>query len=151
MTPRVNYEDDIFFLSSIVKSLSNGIELDIDPEFFRDKIIEDIAFVNMTLNRLKDSLQENAYLIRRTEYMRELARAVQVFCNFLDSVNSSESALGEALRDSSETVQRYRSEQAEVLNYLNRTIRSEKTQVTEEEHIVSQDEYRFLLEDQDDD
>ena len=151
MAPRVNYEDDIFFLSTIVKSLSNGIELEIDPEFFRDKMIEDIAFVNMTLNRLKDSLQENAYLIRRAEYMRELARAVQGFCNFLDSVRTTESPVGEALRESSETLRRYRTEQSEVLNYLNRTIRSEKTQVTEEEHIVSQDEYRFLLEDQGDD
>lgn len=150
MAPRVNYEDDIFFVSTIIKSLSNGIALEIDPDFFRDKVVEDIAFVNTTLNRLNDSLQENVYLIRRAEYMRELARAVHGFCDFLDSVHSTESAFGEALRESSDTLQRYRSEQSEVLNYLNRTIRSEKTQVTEEEHIVSRDEYRFLLEDRGD-
>ncbi|MFW6368486.1 MAG: hypothetical protein ACOCZ9_02000, partial [Spirochaetota bacterium] len=112
MAARINYEDNIFFLSSIIKSLHTGTSLEIDRDFFRDKIIEDIAFVHSTLTRLHKSLKDNVYLIKRAEYMRELTRAIRSFCDFLDTILENRTSFTDDLSDTFETFRRYRREQA---------------------------------------
>lgn len=146
MAARINYEDNIFYLSSIIKSLSTGVALEIDRDFFRDKIIEDIAFVHSTLTRLHKSLKDNVYLIRRADYMRELTRAIRSFCEFLDTLIENGTSFTEELSDALETFQRYRREQAAMLVEFNRALSAEPPASSEQEDIVGRDEYRFLFE-----
>ena len=147
MAARVNYEDNIFFLSSIIKTLSTGMSLDIDREIFREKVVEDIAFVHFTITRLHDSLRDNVYLIRRLEYMRELSRAVQLFIGFLEKVEDPETPFRDAVTENEATFKRYREEQTRMQRELTRALRSTPSKTEEQEDIIGQDEYRFLFED----
>ncbi|MFP4642766.1 MAG: hypothetical protein ACLFM0_00270 [Spirochaetales bacterium] len=149
MAARVNYEDNIFFLSAIIKTLSTGMSLDIDSEIFREKVVEDIAFVHSTITRLHDSLRNNVYLIRRTEYMRELSRAVQLFIKFLEKVEEPGTSFRDAVAENEATFRRYRDEQTRMERELTRALRSTPKNTEEQEDIIGQDEYRFLFEDGD--
>ncbi|MEX2444399.1 MAG: hypothetical protein WD492_12385 [Alkalispirochaeta sp.] len=83
MASKVHYEDDLFFLHSILRTVESGLRLDVDQEFFQDKILEDIFFIDATLMRLFSSLKENPYLINRITYLRSLRRTIVAFSDFL--------------------------------------------------------------------
>ena len=59
MSVKVHYEDNLFFLHSILRTLESGLRLDIDPEYFKDKILEDIFFIDASLMRTFSALKEN--------------------------------------------------------------------------------------------
>jgi hypothetical protein len=65
MTTKIHYDDNIFYLDSMVKTVKSGLSLDIDPEYFIDKVIEDILFLDSALLRTFASLKANFYLIKR--------------------------------------------------------------------------------------
>lgn len=148
MAARVNYEDDIFFLAAIIKALSTGIALEVDREYFHEKIIEDVAFIHSTITRLHISLKDNVYLIRRSDYIRELTRTVAAFRDFLDIIARGETRIAADLCETADTFARYRREQVTMLGELNRILRSEDARTAEEEDIVGQNEYRFLFEEE---
>jgi hypothetical protein len=70
----------------MIKTLKNGLSLDVDPEYFIDKVIEDVFFIDSTLARVFVSLKENPYLIKRTDHLRSLLRVKKVFIDFLEEV-----------------------------------------------------------------
>ena len=54
---KVHYEDNLFFLMTLVKALKTGLTQDLDAEYFIDKIIEDIFFIDSTLTKTFHSLK----------------------------------------------------------------------------------------------
>lgn len=84
MASKVHYEDNLFFLHSILRTVESGLRLDVDQEFFQDKILEDIFFIDATLMRLFSSLKEKPYLISRVTYLRSLRRTIVAFSDFLN-------------------------------------------------------------------
>jgi hypothetical protein len=150
MAAKINYDDDIYYLDTLVSAIQTGLSLDIDPEFFRDKIVEDIFFVDVSLKRIFDSLEENSFLIRRAEYLRSLLRVARIFVDFLHRLLAKEIAFAEhlepyflklrgAVADHERTAERI----------------DDMLQVAEpsegDEDFVSQDEFRFLLQEDDSD
>lgn len=148
MAARINYEDNVFFVSSLIKALSTGIVLDIDHSFFGEKILQDISFVHETLRTLDHNLRANVYLIRRTEYMRSLLRTVQNFVEFLDSLSTAKSAFAKDLSRHASRFRQYRDEQRTAAAELQRALQGAAAPSEETEEIISSDEYRFLFEDQ---
>ena len=65
MNERFNYDDNIFFLNSIIKTLDNGFFLDIDANYFTDKIVEDLFFIDRCIRKILESLNKNQLMIRR--------------------------------------------------------------------------------------
>lgn len=76
MGARIHYEDDLFFLHSMLKTLDSGLRLSIDPEYFRDKVLEDLFFIEGLLMRVFAALKDNTMLLRRATYLRSLRRTV---------------------------------------------------------------------------
>ncbi|TVQ26184.1 MAG: hypothetical protein EA383_06085 [Spirochaetaceae bacterium] len=148
MAARINYEDNVFFVSALIKALSTGVVLDIDHDYFGEKILGDVTFIHETLRSLDKSLRENVYLIRRTEYMRSLLRTVQNYVEFLDSLKTSDSAFAKDLSAHAPRFERYREEQRSVAAELQRALQGAAAPSSETEEIISTDEYRFLFEDQ---
>ncbi|MFP4509369.1 MAG: hypothetical protein ACLFNQ_04495 [Spirochaetaceae bacterium] len=148
MAARINYEDNVFFVSTLIKALSTGIVLDIDHAFFGEKLLHDITFIHDTLCTLNQSLRENVYLIRRTEYMRSLLRTVQNFVEFLEAINSAESTLAGEMSIHAQRFSKYRDEQRAAAAELQRALQGAAAPSEETEEIISSDEYRFLFEDQ---
>ncbi len=90
MPVKVHYEDNLFFLHTMVRTIESGMKLDIDPEYFRDKILEDIFFIDAALLRIYSSLKENSLLVNRSGYMRSLRRTIHAFVDFLKKILDGE-------------------------------------------------------------
>jgi hypothetical protein len=82
----IHYQDDAFALRLAIKTLKDSFLLDIDPEIFIDKAVDDILFVDRSLRDLISSLNANDRLIDREERFRDLFSTERVYVDFIDSV-----------------------------------------------------------------
>ena len=149
MGVKVHYEDNLFFLHSILRTLESGLRLDIDPEYFRDKILEDIFFIDATLMRTFSSLKDNSYLINRAAYLRSLRRTVRAFAEFIGRLIGGDLGV-------SSLVESYRDRLTSTLNAHHKAIRDidgmlDRLEPDEEaSNVISSEEYGFLLSGADD-
>jgi hypothetical protein len=147
MAVQINYEDNIFYLTTLIRNLKNGTMLDIDADIFKDKFIEDILFINSGLQKIYKSLSRNAYLIRRNDYLRSLHRAKQSYVDFVDEVLAGSYPFCEKLSSYSSQFNATKESQLKDMTEIHSQLMGageEKTSV-EDEDVVSQEEYRFLF------
>ncbi|MEJ2664054.1 MAG: hypothetical protein P8107_08425 [Spirochaetia bacterium] len=73
MTNIINYEDDIFYLTHIVKKLADGLKLEIDSQLKinRDTILKNMLRLNRHFIRLLDDIINQATPF--THYLQEKA------------------------------------------------------------------------------
>jgi hypothetical protein len=65
MNKRINFEDNIFILNGRIRMIRDLLVLDTDPDLFLEKTIEDIDFIDKTLDALLGNLIENKRLLER--------------------------------------------------------------------------------------
>jgi hypothetical protein len=151
MTARVNYDDNIFFVQTMIKTLRSGLALDVDPELFKDKALEDIFFIDSTLMRILTQLRDNPNLIRRSEYLKALLRAENTFLDFLADILAAERPLAASLTPFSHKVRACRSSHQTTRTEVQTMLHRPEDHAPEED-VVSQEELGFLLqEDEDED
>ncbi len=141
---KTNYADNIFFLSQYIKNLQQGLNLELDPNYFRDKILEDILFLDSCLARLYSSLRNSNFLITRNDHLRDLQRAISLFVKFIDSILDNSCTFTE-LKSAKTKLTACRIEQEKNRSDISSIISGTPTE-EESEDTVSQDEFRFLLE-----
>lgn len=74
MPQKTHYSDDLFVLSTMVKGLDASLAVEVDPEYFRDKIAGNVFFIDTTIKTFSGLLEQNAHLIERAEYAKLLKR-----------------------------------------------------------------------------
>ncbi len=146
MASKVHYDDNLFFIHSILRTVAAGLKLDIDPEYFKDKIVEDIFFIDAILMRTFSSLKDNTYLINRSAYLRSLRRTVTAFTEFLETVSVEGAGFSDSLSA-------YHDKLDSTLHAHNHVLREIDAMLDQEEleeetvDVVSSREYGFLLAD----
>ncbi len=145
MAAKTNFDDNIFFINTVVKMLKAGVSLDIDPEYFREKMIEDIFFVDSSLSRIYAALKENEHLIRRGEYLRNLVRAKRIFADFLTDLLEGDLAFAANLESYFSKFRAARSEHLADVQEIHHLLDRPAQPEGEEEDTISREEYRFLL------
>lgn len=84
MPQKTHYQDDLFLLSVLVKSLEAGLSVEADAEYFRDRISGDIFFLDGSIRVFHGLLAQNAQLIERAEYLKLLERTARAFASIVD-------------------------------------------------------------------
>ena len=79
MPQKVHYQDDLFLLSVLGKSLDAGLAVEADPEYFRDRMAGDIFFLDGSIRSFHGLLAQNEHLIDRAEYLKLLERTASAF------------------------------------------------------------------------
>ncbi len=145
MAIRTNYEDDIFLLQTMIKTVKAAVQLEVDAELFRDKLIEDLLFIHTTVQKLFHRLCENRKLLRRAEYLRSIMRAKSALIEVLEICLDSNTALYVYLAAYAAKLRAYRNEHREdvddIRNMLQRTDQDEP----DDQDVVSQEEFLSLL------
>jgi hypothetical protein len=147
MTRKINYADNIFYLKLILKQVGAGLKLAVDADLARDRVLEDLAFLERSAGSIFASLRDNHLLIERSDHMQELAGFYRQFLALLEELAAGKPVGAAALlpEGGREAVERIREairrEQAE----LRLAITSHRLGAGEHEHIVSEEEFRFLL------
>ena len=91
MPQKIHYRDDIFLLSMMVKTLEACFALESDTEYYREKVVGDVFFIDATIRSLADILTQNSHLVARAEYLKLLERVSSDFRRALEKLHSGES------------------------------------------------------------
>jgi hypothetical protein len=148
MTKKINYEDDIFSLSLLIRGLSDIVKLEIDPEFFRDRIEGDIRFIDGAIRRIYESLAGGPFFVKRHEYLKGMQRLKRAFVELLDAILDKRVAFAEYLSGSLENLRQMRDVHDRDIGDIRSSLSQSKGM--EQEHIISEDEYKILLSPPDD-
>ncbi len=83
MRNTIHYEEDLFYLTLLMKTLREGLRLPLDGEYFQTKFWEDLDFIGGTLDKLFLTLKENVNLIQRSEYLYNLVKAEDAYVEMI--------------------------------------------------------------------
>jgi hypothetical protein len=86
MPQKIHYQDNIFFLSVLIKALDSGLSTDADPEHFRDNVIGNLEFIGSSLGLFLGFLDQNVLLIDRAEYVKLLERTSRAYTVILEKL-----------------------------------------------------------------
>jgi len=144
MKNKIHYEDDLFFFNLQMKLLREGFQLSIDSNYFLDKVVHDLRFIDSGLGRVLSTLKENSSLIRRSEYFHNLLKVETVFVDLLEDVLNVRYPFCEALQAFfSEFRQRQDSHRADV-SEIRSLLRKATTEEEDKEDFITDDEMALL-------
>jgi len=145
MAKMVNYGDSLFLLGEIVRTVKDGLELEVEGSIFLDKLVEDIFFVESSLDKLYEQLKSSPLLIDRNEHLKNLMRTENLFADLLEGSTHERYRLSEELgpfHDRFEVMARNRRGRSQEVRD---TIDSSEPVVGENGDMISPAEYEFLL------
>jgi hypothetical protein len=145
MATKVNYDDNLFYLHSLIKALRGGLQLELDIDYFRDKVVEDIFFVDRTLQQIYETLRVNSYLINRRDHLRELMRVKRGLADLLGALLDGTLPWFENLAAFSDKLAGARDHHVRDIADIQGLMEGGVT-ADDPQDVVSQDEYRFLFE-----
>lgn len=149
MPQHVNYADDLYYIHTMVKSLKSGMNLELDPDVFRDKITEDILFIDSVFFRLLTALKQKDRLIKRHEYLRMLLRALRNYDEFLGETITGSLPFSKHMSELEEKLSAVREHVQEISQEI-REILKEESGREDTTSIISPEEYEFLLHQEED-
>jgi hypothetical protein len=144
MPQMIHYQDDIFSLSVLVKSLDLILSTGTDPEFFAERIAGDLEFIDRSLKAFGSLLEQNTLLIEQAEYLKLLERTTRAFVSILDRLQGTDYPRGQAYAGDGVRIEALATGQRALLVRLGELLRASLTGETETD-LVSQDEMSELL------
>lgn len=93
MPMRIHVQDDLFFLTIMLRTLKDGMSLDIDAEIFLEKVVDDISFLDGAIRGIHGFISENTRLIDRQDYLHSLLVLENQFGEFLSGILNRDYAL----------------------------------------------------------
>ena len=146
MTTKINYENNIFYLQTILKTTKTGLALEIDGEYFREKITADIFFLASSLNALYASLKANTHLIKKNNYLRGLLRTKRDFAELLQNILEKKFPLASSLSAEFPKLRVCRAEQTRDIEEIKAHIENRsQNEGSPQSDVISSEEFRFLL------
>ncbi len=86
MAKKIHFTDNLFYLNRGIDRLSDGLQLDLDADFYLDKMTDDILFFDSIIEKTYQILKENSSLGEYYEQMRNLYAAQKKFIGVLSTV-----------------------------------------------------------------
>ncbi|MBN1648092.1 MAG: hypothetical protein JW874_08670 [Spirochaetales bacterium] len=144
MAKKIHYDDNLYFLREIIKSLKHGFSVEIDNEYFADKIVDDVYFVDACLRRICTNVMENDQLIKRPEVLRSLTVSIIQYLEALDLIINkpiSRTFFQQQVLNKFKEIEIFQNEE---LVQTKKTLSAMDTQLSSED-LVSQEEFGLLL------
>jgi hypothetical protein len=146
MDRQINFGDTIFILNIRIRMLRDMLRLDTDPDFFLDRTLSDLDFVDAALGTLLRELVENIRLIDRNGQLRSLYETERQILRVLWEMINGSGALSvasyPALQD---RLVRLRDHSLERQKTIGQNLRVDA--MPSSEPVVSSDELNELLRD----
>ncbi|MCD6122725.1 MAG: hypothetical protein J7K04_12880 [Spirochaetales bacterium] len=151
MTKQINYEDDIFYLLLIIKRLSDGLKLTIDADIFSGKIVDDILFLDEAVDKVAGLLKESQTFIKKEENLRNLKKVKRLFIELLDDIVNKNISIAYYFSDLIDNFKKIREKQKETAADIDEELKKLSGKKREGQQIVSEEEFKFLLSQDEDD
>jgi hypothetical protein len=148
MNTPINFEDNIFIISGRIRMIRDLLILDVEPDFFLEKTLDDIDFINHTLGVILDQLLKSERFIEREEQFHNLAETEGQFAEVLTELIRGKGTMAAAVFPVvAEKITLIRAQSAERLGIIEHSFTG--TGGTVPESVVSPDELQELLKDLD--
>lgn len=144
MSQMIHYQDDLFSLSVLVKSLDLILSTETDPEYFAERVSADLQFLDKSLNAFGLLLEQNSLLIERADYLKLLERTIKTFIGVLGRLEGSGYPRAQAFAGDGAKVAEAAASQRALLGRIS-TLLSSSLSGEAETDLVSQDEMSELL------
>jgi hypothetical protein len=144
MSKMIHYQDDLFSLSVLVKSLDLILSTETDPDYFAERVESDLGFLDRSLQSFAAILEQNTLLIERPEYLKLLQRSVKSFIGVLDRLEGSGYPRARDFVRDEASLARIAAGQRSLLGDLDALLRASLADDAETD-LVSQDELSELL------
>ncbi|MDR1470144.1 MAG: hypothetical protein LBT00_12735 [Spirochaetaceae bacterium] len=95
MKRRVNYEDNTFIVNARIRLLQDIFLLEADSTLFFNKTLDELDFINNTLDVLLKDFVENDKLIERSERFRDLLETEWRFASVLNFLINGQGSLAD--------------------------------------------------------
>jgi len=145
MPQKIHYRDDLFLLSTLVKTLEVSLSIEADPEYYRDKVVGDLFFIDATIRSLAENLIQNSHLSARAEYLKLLERVSSDFWRALERLQTGESPSAENYSAIAPQVKSLVSGQRSISQNLRSLIDESLSSDSVDTDLVSGDEISRLL------
>ena len=149
MPQKIDYGDNIFFLSMKARTLKDSVKLELQTDLLLEPLNREILFLVKTTQYLFQQLKESSHIRNRAEHLRDIRRLINTLIEFFMEIEKGETSLSTALRSESgeyrileKELENSRSEASELL-----TIVTGSGQ--EERYTISEEEYKILLSEED--
>ena len=86
MTQYIHYEANIFMLNDLLRHIQRSLKIDIDNDYFLEKIKSDILFTESKLATLYESLKDSTLQLDKAQYFRHLYKTKSLFLEIADSI-----------------------------------------------------------------
>jgi hypothetical protein len=144
----VSYEDEIYLLTLVLQELHHGVELELHSTRFIDRFQADVALLDEAISDHHAALCGNAQLPGRLGHLRDLHRIQVAFAATLATLERGENPLGRALAPLRETLGALQRRHAELAR-ATAAVLAEAGEGRPEQPVVSDEEFRILLADED--
>ncbi|MBN2532952.1 MAG: hypothetical protein JXB88_08675 [Spirochaetales bacterium] len=141
----IHYEDNIFFLHLQVKTLKDGIKLDLNAGFFIQKIIQDIFFYANTIDHIYRKLKSNPHLLKRSDYLKNMERLKKNFNGVIDDILSKRSPLSQSFESYADRLLTIARKQEDDVFEIKAILKKNKGEKYDQESIVSAEEFKYLM------
>jgi hypothetical protein len=146
MPAKIHYGDNVFYLETFIKAVRTGMTLEIDPEYFGDRLPEDIFFLNTSLNKIYASLKANDHLIKKGDYLRSLLRAKRDFAGLLKNIMAKKLPGANYVKAHISKIRICEEEQARDIEEIRGAIANLRVKDSgSESDVISGEEFRFLF------
>lgn len=144
MTRKINYEDDLFALSLVVRCVRDIVRLEVDADLFAERMADEAAFVDDCAVRALAALRSNPFLVDRADHLRSLQKLLRSLAALFEELAAGRSSIAAALEARSAGLRakaEARARDAETIEVL---LAEQEGDAVDDPHVVSAEELRIL-------
>ncbi len=144
MLQNIVFQDNIYQLSRSIDLVHEGLMLELSSDYFLDKTIDDILFLDMSLQKIHGHIQSNSRLSDFVPILHGLYSCEERYLKLLDSILKGKTAMESGFAPLMTKFQGIRNAHAGLKNNLSSIIQKSDKSVDSRD-IVSQNELSELL------
>ena len=144
MTRKINYEDDLFALSLIVRGLRDIARLEVDADLFAERVAADARFVDDAAVAALAALRANPFLAGRPGHLRGLQKLMRALAALHGELAAGRTPVAAALAAGGAgftALAEARARDAEAIDVL---LEERDGGALDDPHVVSAEELRIL-------
>ena len=149
MPEKIHYDDNIFFLTSMIRALDDAVKLNVDAEFFADKILEDTLFIDTSIQKIYGSVRENGHLIRRNSYLHSIMKLKRSYGRLLEDLLATQGPFAAPFETMRPKIRRLAANHMDDVKQI-RTDLNDVQEIRTNGDMLSHDELHFLMSPMDD-
>ncbi|MDC7225646.1 MAG: hypothetical protein PQJ61_02650 [Spirochaetales bacterium] len=145
MASKIHYEEDIFLLKEMLRTLRRGCLISIDSSIFLEYTVNQLLFISKALKELYSTISEANY-IKSPEQIRNLLRVSSGFRELLNDLINERLKFSEFTRSYTEDFRTIEAEHIKESARIKELLLSLSDE-EENEDLVSEEEFMFLFQD----